>query len=192
MHNQSNKGRLFILSGPSGVGKTAVADQILADVANVRRVITYTSREPRPGEIDGRDYHFTSANEFHELLKKDFFLEWAEVHNHLYGTPLPEVKKILDESLHVLLVIDVQGALQVKKIMPDAILIFLEPDDFEHLESRIRRRKQNMSDEDMVIRLANAKKEIAIARTDYNHIVINAEDKLEETVDEITKIIQST
>lgn len=182
-------GRLFILSGPSGVGKTAVTRRLLEQMPSVIRVITYTSRAPRPAEEEGKDYHFITANEFHDLLKKDFFLEWAEVHNHLYGTPSPLVREYLQQGNHVLLVIDVQGGLNVKQIMPEAVLIFLLPDDLINLEHRIRRRRQNMSDEDMVIRLANAKKEIAIAEKHYDHMVTNAEDQLEKTVEAVKNIM---
>lgn len=188
---KKHTGKLFILSGPSGVGKTVVADKLLDKSKKLHRVITYTTRSKRRNEKHGRDYYFVSPEKFKKLLEKNFFIEWAEVHNHLYGTPKPAIEKHLKKNKNVILVIDIQGAQQVKKILPETILIFIKPDNMHHLESRIKKRKGSMSEEDLIIRLANAKKELTIAKKEYDHIVINRENKIEHTINDILKIIQS-
>ena len=185
----NNKGCLIVLSGPSGVGKTSIAGELIKNIDNLSQVVTYTSREKRPGEVDKQDYYFVTAGEFRKLLDKDHFLEWAEVHNHLYGTPAPAVQEERDAGNHVLLVIDVQGGLAVREKTPEALLIFVQPDNLENLEKRIKERKQNMSEEDLVIRLANARKEIEIAQQRYDHIVTNKQGDIEKAVKSIKKLI---
>ncbi len=186
----ASSGALFVLSGPSGVGKTVVARSLVRRIPRLHRIVTYTSRAKRPGERQRLDYYFVSPQEFRSLLNEDFFLEWAEVHNHLYGTPYPPIKKYWEKGHACLLVIDVQGAREVRRKHPESILIFLKPDNIRHLASRIRKRKENMSEEELVIRLANAKREIEIAEDEYDYIIVNREKRLKETIEKTEAIIR--
>lgn len=118
------KGKLFVLSGPSGVGKGTVLDKLLSDFKDVQYSVSATTRKPRPGEKDGVDYFFLSREKFFKMVENNEFIEWAEVHNNYYGTPKIFVDKCLAEGKDVILEIDIQGARQVKKLYPDAIFIF--------------------------------------------------------------------
>lgn len=181
------KGHLFIISGPSGVGKTAVFERLRKRMPALGRVVTYTTREPRPGEKNGVHYHFVTQSHFKEMIEEHAFLEWAVVHTQLYGTPKQDTLDLLATGKNAVIVIDVQGAATVKKQMPDAILVFIEPDDVKHLLKHLKSRCE-MNQAEMDIRLENAKKELA-RRDLYDFIVINREGHIDETAHEVGQII---
>lgn len=165
------RGALFILSAPSGGGKTTLAQAIIARTPGVTRVLTYTTRPPRLGEQDGRDYHFISSGEFEQRREGGEFLEWASVHGYLYGTSHQDVAGLRDQGLDVLLVIDYQGAASLRKQEVDALSIFILPPSMEELEQRLRQR--NSEDEaELRRRLAVARQEMAQYRF-YDYIIVN-------------------
>jgi len=151
--------RLVVLSGPSGVGKTTVANHLL-EGARFERVITATTRRPRPGEVHGRDYLFVDRAGFQAWIDAGSFLEWAEVYGERYGSPRAQAEAILARGRHALLVIDVQGAASVRAASPGAFLVFLVPPTFAELERRIRSRATE-TPEATARRLATARSELA-------------------------------
>ena len=164
------RGRLMVVSAPSGAGKSTLCRLLLKRHKNVVLSVSATTRQPRPQEKDGRDYFFVSEAAFQALRKRGELLEWAEVHGHHYGTPKHFLEKQVKAGKHVLLEIDVQGALQVKKRHPDAILIFITTPDFHDLERRLRHRSSETETE-LRRRLANARQELRyLKRYDY-HVV---------------------
>ena len=172
------KGSLVILSGPSGVGKdTALLEWQAAD-PRVQRVVAYTTRHPRPGEIDGVDYHFRTVEEFLVMAHAGEFLEYKEVHGNWYATPLKDMERMLAEGKIAVLKIDVQGAEEVRKLRPEAMSIFLLPPSWEELERRIRTRGTE-SPEKLALRLENAREELA-ASAAYDHALVN--DDLNELI----------
>lgn len=164
-------GVLVILSGPSGVGKDTVLAAWSAINPRVVRVVAYTTRPQRFGEVNGEDYHFVTTETFTEMAENGDFLEHKVVHGNLYATPRADMEKLLAEGKIAVLKIDVQGALSAMALRPDALTIFLLPPSFEELEARIRRRAAD--DEDTIReRLANARGELALADR-YQHRVVN-------------------
>ncbi|MBL7224125.1 MAG: guanylate kinase [Candidatus Brocadiae bacterium] len=177
-------GKVIIISGPAGVGKNTVADQLCRQVA-LRRVVTATTRKARPGETDGRDYIFLSEEEFRQRLANGEFLEHAEVHGNLYGTPRDQVDEALAANEDCLLLIDVQGAMQVKAVHPDAMLIFLDAPDTGTLGERLAERSTEDEDERRR-RLETAAAERQY-RNQYDHSVVN--DELARTVTEVRHLV---
>ena len=180
---------LFIVSSPSGAGKTTLIRRVLAD-PTVRRgslhfSVSHTTRRPRPGEKDGREYHFVTEETFRDLQAKDGFLEWASVHGNLYGTSRMEVEPRLATGTDVLLDIDVQGARQVRSKVPEAVKIFVFPPSRDVLEARLRARASD-SAEVVARRLAVATAEMS-EFGEYDYAIIN--DDLEEAVDELRSIV---
>ncbi len=178
------KGELFILSSPAGGGKTTLANLLLKEVPNLVRITTCTTRKPRPGEVNGKDYFFLSKEEFEKKIKEGAFLEYAIVHGNYYGTPKEEVLKEIEKGNDVLLIIDVQGMRQIKKNFSDVVTIFLIPPSFDELVSRMRRRGD--SEEEIQKRLETAKKELP-AWKEYDYIVIN--DIIEKAKEDLKHII---
>ncbi len=177
-------GKLFILSAPSGTGKTTVAKTLLSSVENVRRVVTVTTREKRPFERENVDYIFISVEEFRKKIERGEFLEYAEVYGNYYGTPKDQIEKNMKEGVDSLLIIDVQGAYRVKKEMPSAVTIFLIPPSIEELKRRMINR--GYKDKNMDLRLSTALKEIPCLRF-FDYVVIN--DFLNSAVERIKSII---
>lgn len=180
----NKKGRLFIISGPSGAGKGTLREKALDDIKNLVYSISCTTRKPREGEVDGVQYRFITHEKFKEDIAKNLFLEYAHVHADFYGTLKADVINELDAGNDVLLEIDVQGALQVREKIPDAILIFIAPPSIQELEKRLRDRHTE-SEEALKLRLSNAAKELAL-KDKYDYVVIN--DDLERASDELRKI----
>lgn len=180
------KGRIIVLSSPSGCGKSTVANRLLQEIPTLRRSVSFTTRNPRTGETDGKDYHFVSQEKFDEMIGAGKFLEWEKVYEKSYGTSLEQIHDYVNRGLDILLVIDVKGGKNIKSKVPEGILIFLEPPSFEELERRLRSR-QTDSDEEIKKRLNEVKKELEY-RQFYDYIVVN--DKLEEAVQNIKRIIQ--
>ncbi|AMM41856.1 guanylate kinase [Candidatus Desulfofervidus auxilii] len=183
-----NKGDIFVISAPSGTGKTTLVRLLLSRFPTLSFSISYTTRLPRPGEVNGQHYFFVSEKEFKKSIAKGEMLEWAKVYGHYYGTPLTFVQEKIAAGKDIVLDIDIQGAQAVKKKMPEAILIFLIPPSWNELQRRIISRSSD-SPEEIKKRLEAAKKEILAAR-EFDYIVIN--DVLEDALKELVSIIQAT
>jgi len=179
------RGLLIVVSAPSGTGKTTVVERLVEVCPQLVRSRSYTSRPPRTGEVDGVDYNFVDRPAFEALVSADGFLEWADVFGNLYGTGRRETEALLAAGFDVVLVIDVQGARQVRARSAEAVGVFLLPPSFEVLESRLRGR---CLDPEAAIsrRLATARAEIA-AVEEYEYVVIN--DELERAVSEICAVV---
>jgi guanylate kinase len=175
-----------VLSGAAGSGKTTLVQRLRARGGfPVQVSISATTREPRPGEVPDVSYYFLTREEFEAARDRDSFLEWAEVHGHLYGTPIEPVLASLAQGTCVILVIDVQGAMNVREKVPNALLIFVHAPDPETLESRLRARGTD-SEATILRRLANARREVALADR-YDYQILN--DDLDKAVDELAAIL---
>ncbi len=183
MANQ--RGKLIVISGPSGAGKSTVVFKALEGRSDICFSVSATTRKPRPGEIDGKEYFFVDLDKFRDMVKNNEFLEHAEYVANSYGTPRAYVEKRLNEGMNVLLDIEVQGALQVHKSMPDAVMIFIIPPSIEELEARLRGRGTD-SERKIEARLIRAKEEYADADF-YDYIIIN--DEAEKASKELSAII---
>lgn len=179
------KGLLFVLSGPSGVGKDTLLRELLKTDLKITKCVTYTTRSPRPGEVDGVDYKFVSLAEFEKLKRNNAFLEWAEVGGNLYATPKDFVEKKLQEGEDVILKIDVQGAMRVKELFPEAILIFIAPPSLEVLGERMR--KRGSPEEEIKRRLQIASREMEMSKN-YQFVLVN--NDLEETLQKLYELIK--
>jgi len=183
----SRRGLLIVISGPSGVGKDTLIRRLLELDGNLRYSVSYTTRPPRPGEVDGVNYHFVSRERFEELIREGAFLEYATYDANLYGTPIAQLEEVRDAGHDVVLKIDVQGAEQVRMRAPDALLVFLSPPSMEELDRR-RRERHSESPEDMWARQRIGQKEMEMA-THFHHVVVN--DDLEKAVQEVLAIIRA-
>ena len=176
------KGKLIIVSGPSGSGKSTVT-KIVKERLNIPLSISATTRKPRDGEVEGKDYYFLTEEEFKKRIEKDEFYEYANVHGNYYGTLKETVEKNLEKGLNVILEIDVQGALIAKEKKKDAVLVFIRTENMEILEERLRNRKTD-SEEVIRKRLENALLELEYENR-YNYTIVNRnmEDSVEELID---------
>jgi len=181
----SPHGRILALSAPSGAGKSTLAQKVVASTGDIVRSITYTTRRERAGEINGRDYHFISQGEFKARQQAGEFLESATVHGHLYGTSRSDVIHLCAQGLDVLLVIDYQGAAELRQQGVDALYIFILPPSLTALEQRLRQRNSD-HDEALRIRLAVAPTEIAQFQH-YDYVIVN--DDLELATQQLRAII---
>lgn len=175
------RGRLIVVSGPSGVGKSSIVDAIMART-DARFSVSATTRAPRPGEIDGVDYHFVDRDEFERRRVSGEILEWAEYGGNLYGTPLSSVLPLVDGGIDVILDIENEGAKQIRSAYPDALMIFIAPPTLEELSRRLTSRGDTEA-LDIVARLSVAEHQIAEAEGLYDAIVIN-----DDLVDAITSV----
>jgi guanylate kinase len=183
--SSNRRGLLFIVSAPSGTGKTTLVERLVQVLPNLRMSRSYTSRPARAGERDGVDYNFISRAEFESLINAGAFLEWADVFGNLYGTAAADVERLLADGQDVVLVIDVKGARQVKARQVDHTAIFVMPPSFQILEQRLRGRSKD-TEEQMQRRLMTARDE-ASSYVDYDYVVVN--DDLEATVMRLQEII---
>jgi guanylate kinase len=177
----------IILSSPSGGGKTTIAKRLLAERRDVGYSVSCTTRLPRAGEVDGKDYYFLSQGEFESRRERGEFAEWAEVHGRLYGTLQREVRRVLESGRHVLMDIDVQGAMQFHAAFPEAVLIFVLPPSADVLLARLKARKTE-SREALAVRLRSALAELrALGR--YEYVVVN--DDLDLAVARVAAVIDA-
>ena len=184
----NKKGKLIIISGPSGVGKSSICAKLVEKTGAFLSIST-TTREKGEGEVDGQHYHFISTEEFEEKIKQEYFLEYANVFGNYYGTPWQPVEDCIENGQTALLEIDVQGAIAVKKVFDKAELIFILPPHKNDLEKRMDTRDRGESEQSAQVRLDSASQETAKAWQFYDHMVIN--DDLEQAVQEIIEIINA-
>jgi len=179
------KGILFVISAPSGAGKTTLCQNLLANMPGIRFSVSYTTRSPRQGEVNGIHYNFVDEKEFQRMIANREFIEWAEVHGNFYGTSGKKIAEMTLAGIDVLLDIDVQGARQVRESLPDSVLIFILPPSFEVLKKRLIGR---MTDTDEVIgkRLKKAAFEIREYKN-YDYVIVN--DVIENALTELKSVI---
>jgi len=181
------RGRLFVVTGPSGVGKGTLIKKLLERVPGLELSVSATTRPPRPGERDGVDYHFLSEQEFDRLLAQDQFMEYAGYSGHRYGTLVSEVEPRLERGAGVVLEIELQGARQIRARMPDAVLVFVAPPNPEALRERLEKRGTD-SEEEIERRLRVASEELA-AQSEFRHVILN--DDLERASAELALLVQA-
>ena len=182
----SNRGLLVILSGPSGAGKDTVLKELMEENPKTKLSVSVTTRQPRAGEVDGKDYHFLSREQFEDLIRKDGVLEYAEYCGNFYGTPKAQVEAWQQEGFDVILEIEVQGAKKVMQKCPDAVSVFILPPSLQVLEKRLRRRATD-SEEAVQKRLSAARGEICQAK-DYDYVIVN--DALEDCISDLKAVLQ--
>lgn len=184
--NRHSKAFPVVMSGPSGVGKTTLERRLVAADSSLTASISTTTREPRPGEKTGKDYYFVERSVF-EHMKDRELVEWAEVHGEYYGTPRRFIENEIAAGRDVLLNIDVQGGIRVKKVFPEAVMIFILPPSFHALEERLRQRGGG-GDIDIATRLENAFEEIT-ASDQYDYVVVN--DDLDRAVRQVQAVVEA-
>ena len=180
-----NKGMIIIVSAPSGAGKTSICDALIKSDKNIIYSVSTTTREPRKGEKDGREYYFVNDNEFKKMVRKNMFVEWAKVHNHFYGTSKKILEQTVNKGKDILLDIDVQGAVKIKKQYKNALMIFITTPTLKVLKERLIKRNKD-SLEVIKTRLENAKKELTYLPK-YDYLILN--DKLDKSIENVKSII---
>ena len=186
---EKEKGKVVIVSGPSGVGKSTICKEVVEQLDNIYLSVSVTTRPKSKAEVDGQDYWFISEQEFQERIDKGLLLEHAEVFGHLYGTPRDKLEEAVKEGKNVILEIDVQGAQQAQVIFPDAVMIFILPPTEKDLVERMDNRGREAADA-AERRLSGASYEVAAAWQYYKHMVIN--EDLQQAVDECIQIIEDS
>jgi len=180
-------GNLFIVSAPSGAGKSSLVKALLERDSAIRLSISYTTRAPRPGEVDGEHYHFVSCEAFQERLGKGEFLESAEVYGNYYGTSQPWIEGEMAAGRDILLEIDWQGAAQVRRLVPDAISLFILPPSIEELRRRLQGRGSD-SEEVIARRMAAAREDVSHCLA-FDYLVVN--DRFDDAVDDLVAIVRA-
>lgn len=181
----NHSGKLYIISAPSGAGKTSLVKQLVQSIENIRISVSHTTRQCRPGEIHGQDYFFVSVEDFQGLLQDNAFLEYAQVFDNYYGTSHHSVQQQLQNGLDVILEIDWQGAQQVRRLVPDSISIFVLPPSLEVLEQRLRNRAQD-SEEIIQRRMRDAVAEMS-HYPEFDYLIVN--DDFECALQQLKNII---
>lgn len=176
-----SRGLLVVVAGPSGVGKGSVHARVREALPDSRLSVSVTTRPPRPGEEDGVEYRFVDHDEFRRMVEQGELLEWAEYAGHLYGTPVGPVAEAIEDGAVIVLDIDVQGAVQVRERVPDALLVFLVPPDLTELERRLRARGTE-DDQAVARRLERAREELAHEH-EFDLVVVN--DDLDRCAEEV-------
>ncbi|MCS7280048.1 MAG: guanylate kinase [Desulfobacterota bacterium] len=178
-----NRGKVFVVSGPSGAGKTTILTRFLKEDKNSAFSVSYTTRQKREGEREGIDYHFVTRSTFEELIRKGFFLEWEEVHGEMYGTPKEPLLEMIEKGIDVFMDLDVNGAMKIKRVFPQAILIFIQPPSEEELIMRLKNRKEKA----IIKRLERLRKELEAKRF-FDYVIIN--DSIEKALSEFKNIVE--
>ncbi len=181
-------GRILVVSGPSGSGKSSIVKALLERL-DLEFSVSATTRLPRPGERHGDHYNFVSLRDFETMIENDELLEWAKYNNRYYGTPSAPVEEALKEGRDILLEIEIQGARQVRERKPEAVMFFIAPPSLDELERRLRRRGDT-SEEDIEDRLQIAEAEMAEAEALFDHIVVN--ENLDQAIEEMAGLVTST
>jgi len=181
------RGSIFVISAPSGAGKSTLIKRLMAATPGLSFSVSYTTRSPRAAEKHGRDYFFVSPRIFEGMVRRDEFVEWADVHGHFYGTAHKQLQAAQDAGKDILLDIDVQGHKQVRQQLPEAVSVFILPPSFEELSRRLRNRRSDSS-EDVERRLQTAREEIA-HWSEYEYLVVN--DHLEDATEALRAIIRA-
>lgn len=184
---KKNKGILFVVSGPSGAGKTTLYRKVSLYLPNLRHSVSYTTRQPRPGEVNDRDYTFISRKEFNKMIENGEFAEWAEIHGQFYGTSKKRLEDTMNSGIDVILDIDVQGASQLKEKYHGGVYIFILPPSMEVLKERLEKRMAE-SKEEIEKRLRVASEEIKRYR-EYDYVIVNR--VLEDALKELSAVIIS-
>ncbi len=184
-NGKQGRGILFVISSTSGGGKTTLARRLLKSLPDLALSVSYTTRDPRKGEVDGSDYHFIERDEFNKIKEPGGFLEWAEVYGEYYGTSRLAVESVIEQGRDVLLDIDVQGGRQIRDRIPEAVLIFIIPPERDELIRRLRNRGTE-SPSQLEKRLSAAREELALMPF-YDYAIRN--DDLEEAVEALRSII---
>ncbi len=187
MQEKKSKGSLFIVSAPSGAGKTTLCRKLVSSLPNLQFSVSYTTRQPRKGEVNDRDYTFINRQDFRLMADKGEFIEWAEVHGALYGTSRKRLEELLDSGNDVILDIDTQGAMQIKERYKEGIYIFILPPSLETLKERLKNRMTD-SKEEIGKRLGRAIAEIKTFDK-YDYVIIN--DILEDALTEFEALVIS-
>jgi len=182
---EKGEGLIFIISAPSGTGKTTLLRRVMQELSGLRYSVSYTTRPPRANERDGEDYHFISPSLFQKMVERDEFLEWAEVLGNHYGTVRKDLAILKSEGIDLILDIDTQGAKRVAEQIESTILVYILPPSLESLQERLTKRGLD-SPERIRFRLANAKRDMEEARW-YHYVILN--DRIEETVEKLKAII---
>jgi guanylate kinase len=185
--DKTDSSKIFVISAPSGTGKTTIAKKLKEQVKEIEVITTYTTRKPRPEEKDGRDYRFVQQDEFKKMVEGGEFAEWATVYGNYYGTPKKEMISAVKKGKKALLIIDTQGGRSIKKVFPEAILIGILPPSIKEQERRIRERS-GLSEEEIKKRLEAAREERRVILSEYDYTFINK--NLENTIKKITKVIK--
>lgn len=183
--DQESRGVLFVVSSPSGGGKGTLISRVLKSVPDVSYSVSFTTRSPRAGEVDGVDYFFVTTSRFEELVAADEFLEWARVHGNLYGTSRAQVVKEIEERHDIILEVDVQGATSVRKLLADSVSIFIVPPSFEVLKQRLITRGTD-SPLELELRLRNAPIELRQYLT-FDYVIVN--DELDRASAQLASVI---
>lgn len=185
MSNSEEKGFLFVVSSPSGGGKSTILEEVLKQDLNLSYSISFTTRKQRDYEENGKHYFFVSESEFEEMIVQNEFLEWEKVHGNFYGTSRKKIEAQLEQGKNIVLDLDVLGALKLKEKNPRTVLIFITVSSLEILEARLRNRKSE-TEETIQVRLERAAKEMAFTEK-YDHVIENLE--IEKSVNEFKEII---
>lgn len=178
---------LVVISSPSGAGKTTVCKKVLKRHPEYLYSVSFTTREKRKGEVDGKDYHFVEEKEFEKMIKRKEFAEWACVYGDYYGTSKKVIDKAKKEKKTLIMVLDVRGAFAIKRLYPESVLIFMLPPSLEELKKRLKKRATDKR-EDMKKRLKSAVKEISFW-SNYDYVLVN--ENLNQTVKEVENIISA-
>ena len=181
-------GKLFVITGPSGVGKTTIAEHLLDEMPNLVRLVTITTRQMRPGEVNGVDYHFVDRDTFDRMITGGELFEHAEVYGELYGNSTARLEELLASGKNVLMVIDVQGARTVSEKRSDATTIFLAADSVDNLVRRLLGRGK-IEQQDLERRRGELETEMAFA-AECTHTVVNKDGRIDQTVEQVQTIIE--
>ncbi len=184
-----NNAQIFIVMGPSGVGKTVIGHALLRRFKRLKKIVTYTTRTPRPNEVNNVDYHFVSPTEFTQKIQRGDFIEHATVHGDSYGSAWADLNELQAQGISALFIIDIQGAKILKKKLRRAVTIFIEADTLDALRARISRRRSNETLEQIERRMQTARRELA-QKNWANHLVINRQGHRQEAIQAVAQLIK--